>query len=213
MKTPTQTDGRTRERTGSPRGASPSGLKGQKACKHFLKGTCCKNGDRCHFRHAEAGGQPSKRTKQRDGKGTVALEIVCPKIALRESPFCGNMGKWDRITQSSSRRPRCVPQKKIGKRRFHRRASFNNANFRNEFCGLQISRNPRKMKSSGKSGALAKQPGTWQRMPINNKKGGRKRYGLLSCRSLGNAGTLFDKARTARSRDRLWSMHTLSKRA
>ena len=40
-------------------------------------------------------------------------------IALRESPFCGKMESWDRITQSSSRRPRCVAEK-LGKRRVHR---------------------------------------------------------------------------------------------
>ena len=46
--------------------------------------------------------------------------VVCPMIVLRESRLCGKMESWDRITQSSSRRPRCVTQE-LGKRRVHRR--------------------------------------------------------------------------------------------
>ena len=75
---------------------------------------------------------------------------------------------WDQLTHSSSRRPRCVTQK-FWKRRVHRRESFNFANFRSEIHGLPNSRNERKMKSSGMSGATAKQTGTWQRMSTNSK--------------------------------------------
>ena len=69
----------------SPRKGSFFGLKGKSACKNFLKGKCtelscdlwhppvcincksesgCKYTDYCELRHTEAGGQPSKNSKQ-----------------------------------------------------------------------------------------------------------------------------------------------------
>ena len=33
----------------------------------------CKYGDKCHFRHTEGGGQPSKKSKKSGAKGSVAL--------------------------------------------------------------------------------------------------------------------------------------------
>ena len=72
--------------------------------------------------------------------------VVCPKIALRESVFCGKMESWDRIAQSSSRRPRCVTQKN-GKERVHHRESWCiNVYLRNELRGLQSSRKERQTK-------------------------------------------------------------------
>ena len=83
---PTQTDGRKPYRYGSRRGVSPSGLKGKRQCNEIFRGTCtepscdfwhppvclnhksesgCKCGDRCNFLHTEAGGQPSKKDKER----------------------------------------------------------------------------------------------------------------------------------------------------
>ena len=40
LRTPTQSDGRKPSIFRSSRGASPSGLKGRKPCKHFFGGTC-----------------------------------------------------------------------------------------------------------------------------------------------------------------------------
>ena len=65
--------------------------------------------------------------------------VVCPTIALRESLLCGKMESSDRITQSTSRRPRCVALK-VWKRRVHRRETFTSANLRNESHGLPNSR-------------------------------------------------------------------------
>ena len=63
--------------------------------------------------------QPSKKLKKSGGKGSVALLILNIQIVLRKSLFCGRLESWDHITQSSSRRPRCVTQK-FGKERVHR---------------------------------------------------------------------------------------------
>ena len=93
-KVQTQTDGRKPCKGNIPRGKSPPGLKGKSACRNFFKGKCtepscdywhppvcqnyksesgCKYGDYCQFRHTEAGGQPSKKSKKRGGKGAADL--------------------------------------------------------------------------------------------------------------------------------------------
>ena len=94
--------------------------------------------------------------------------VVWPKIALRRSLFCGKLENWDRITHSSSPRPRCVTHK-FGKERVHRRESCKNVHFRSEFRGLQNSRKERKTKPWKRSDAPAEIHGTLQRMSVNSK--------------------------------------------
>ena len=89
-KAATQTEGRKPWIFRSSRGASPSGLKGREGpFQNFLKGKCtesprdlwhppvclnyksvsgCKYGDKCHFRHTDAGGQPNKSQRKVAGK-------------------------------------------------------------------------------------------------------------------------------------------------
>ena len=195
-KAPTQIDGRKPYIFRPPRGASPSGLKGRKPCHNFLKGKCtkppcdlwhppvclihksesgCKYGDKCKLLHIEAGGQPSKRPKKGGAKGSVALlketcQLGCMshdspqrKSILREN------GKLRSNHTLKLSKPRYVTQK-LGKRRIHRRESIRIGNLRSEFRGLQKSMKERKMRSSGKSGAPAAQPGTWQRTFTNSKR-------------------------------------------
>ena len=85
-------------------GASPSGLNGGKPCRNFLKGKCtespcdlwhppvclnhksepgCKYRDKCHFRHTEVGGQPSKKSKKSDGKRISGIIERDDSIGLR----------------------------------------------------------------------------------------------------------------------------------
>ena len=73
--------------------SSPSGKKGQRACKNYLEGTCtnpscdywhppvcqnyktesgCNFGDKCPSRHTEVDRQPSKKSKKSGGKRSVA---------------------------------------------------------------------------------------------------------------------------------------------
>ena len=112
-------------------GESPSGTRGRIPCRHFLGGkytnpSCdfrhppvclsyrsesgCKDGDQCRFRHVEVDGQPSKRSKKSGVKGSVAYarslynRVVCLKILIRESLFCGKLENWDRVTPSNSPR-------------------------------------------------------------------------------------------------------------
>ena len=205
------------------RGEGPSGLKGRRQCKDFLRDydtlpVCiiyksesgCKCGDSCLFRHTEADGQPSNKSKKGGGKDhwpywkRILNLVVRPMIAFRKSLFCGKnrLGSIYTVTPSSSPRPRCVTQK-FGEKRVLRRQSFKNATLTSEFWEVQNSRKERRTKPSGKSGAPAEQPGTWRRMSIGSE--GVTRYVKLSCRSLGDADTLFDKSRRATIRDRLWS--------
>ena len=94
---------------------------------------------------------------------------------------------------------------KFGRKSVRRRKSFNSSNIRREVRGVQISRKERKTKPWNRFGAPAETHGTWQRMSFNSKR--RQRYVLLSCRSLANAGTIFEKARRATVRNRLRSVH------
>ena len=97
-KAKTRFDGRKPSKGVGPRGKSPSGRKGQRACTNFLKGTTCTNsscnywhppegqidisvsgckfGDQCLFRHTEADGEPSKKPKKSGGKEQLPCEAV-----------------------------------------------------------------------------------------------------------------------------------------
>ena len=112
-KAPTRTEGRKPYIFRSPRGASPSGLKGRKPCRNFCKESArnlhviydtlpvcqncksesrCKYGDKCHLRHTEAGGKPSKKSKKSGEKGSVALlkETIQVGCVSHDSPHsCG----------------------------------------------------------------------------------------------------------------------------
>ena len=67
-------------------------------------------------------------------------------------------------------------------------------------------------KIQGKNARRNPETGAMQKMSFNSKKG-EKRYILLSCRSVGNASTLFDRSRRARNRNRpRVSMQMLSKK-
>ena len=141
----------------------------------------------CHFRHSDVGGQPSKKSKKSGAKGSVAqlketIQLGCvsqdyprKKSILRE---VGKLGSNHTVKFSKGT---CATQK-FGKRNVHRRASFKNANLRSEFRGLQNSRKVRQERCAHR--------GAWD---LASKKEA-KRYVLLSCRSLGNASTLFEEA-------------------
>ena len=98
-------------------------------CLDHTSESGCKYGDnKCFFLHTDAVGQPSKESKvaQKDRwlllKETVQLRRASHDCHQRKS-FQGKMEILDRITQSSSQRPRCVPYKLV-ERRVHRRESF-----------------------------------------------------------------------------------------
>ena len=118
-------------------------------CLNYKSESKCRYGDRCHFRHTEADGQPSnKKSKKSGGKDQWRYlkensQLGCvSQHSTRKSLFFGKLENWDRITQSSSPRPRCVTQK-IGTEMVHRRESCKNAKLRSEFRGLQNSRKER----------------------------------------------------------------------
>ena len=89
-----QTDGKIHSKSSGRRGESLSGTRGRSPCRKFLWRTCtypscnfwhppvclnyksesgCAYGEKCRFRHAEADGQPSKKSKKSGVRGPVAL--------------------------------------------------------------------------------------------------------------------------------------------
>ena len=42
-------------------------------CQNFKSGKGCIHGDKCHFRHVEAEGKPSKKAKKGGAKGSIAI--------------------------------------------------------------------------------------------------------------------------------------------
>ena len=87
-------------------------------CKNYKSESGCTFGDQCLFGHTEAVGQPRKIEEKWPCCERLFNWVLCPKMALRERLFCGEMENWDRITRSSSGRPRCFA-KKFEKERVH----------------------------------------------------------------------------------------------
>ena len=84
----------------------------------------CVHGDKCHFRHVEAG-KPSKKSNKGGAKDQLRYWrrlyhwVVYLKILIRESPFYVKKRDWDRSTPSNS--PMAPGTKvKFGKERVHR---------------------------------------------------------------------------------------------
>ena len=165
----------------------------------------CKCGDCCHFRHTEACGQPVK-SKNSGGKGSVALLTECSigmcsqdsferKSILREneklkSNYTTKFSKTTmchakiRETKGPSQRfiQKCEPQERVPwAPKFEERTQ-------NEI--LRQERWARKAPWN-----LAKD--------FSKLKKESQGYVLLSCQSLGNPGTLFDKSTRATIRNRV----------
>ena len=98
-------------------------------CLNYKSESGCKHGDKCRFRHVEADGQPSKKSKKSGVKDqllhwrSLYNWVVCLKILIRENLFYGKKEYWDQIAPSSSPRARGT-RYKFGKERVHREASF-----------------------------------------------------------------------------------------
>ena len=118
-----------------------------------------------------------------------------------QKKFCGNLENREQITQASSPRPRCVT-KKFGKGSIagsHAKKCTSGANSVNSnIRGKNARQNP-------ETGATRPQRRIGPGKDVYKLKK-EKRYILLSCRILGNAGTFFDKSRRARIRNRLRSV-------
>ena len=154
-------------------------------------------GDQCHFRHTEAGGQSSKKSKKSGGKGSVAslIEAIQLGCVSQDSPQRKSIlredEKMSRMRHANSREKKgplrgilqtCERQERIPSKLEER---THNETLRQERC------------ARGTAWNLAKD--------VQQPHQGVNRYVLLSFRSLGDAGTLFDKSRGATIRGRLWS--------
>ena len=121
---------------------------------------------------------------------------MCSIIALRKT---GNERLGSNYTVKFSKATMCR-EKKNGER-----GSIAGNHLRSEIRGLPNLRKERKTKP--KAGAVRPQVAWRLAKDVLKLKKGEKRYVVLSCRILGNAGTLFEKARRETFRDRLWSFH------
>ena len=122
-------------------------------------------------------------------------------------------GRWDRITQSSSRRPQCVAQK-IRERKGPSQGIMPKCEPQElKSMGSQI-RGKNARRNSNKTEVVHPQRRLGTVKGCSQTQGRVKRYVLLSCRSLGNASTLFEKGRGARHFviDSGASMHMLSQK-
>ena len=129
--------------------------------------------------------------------------VVYPMIALRESPFCGKMKKSNytvKFAKATMRRV-TISEKERSIAGSHAKMCSSGANSvsskieeRTQDESIKRERCARRDAGELAKGCLQAQEQV-------------KRYVLLSCRRLGNAGTLFEKARRATFRDRLWSFN------
>ena len=217
----TQHDERRPSKRSAPRGSSPSRRKYQKACRNYLEGNCTKPScedwmqnsakSECVSRHTEVDSPPSKKSKKSGGKRSVALlegvltiGLRVPRYAATEEVY-GRVENWNQTAPSKS--PRASGTKeKFGKERVHRKELVIRK------CDPQ-ERNPCGPRFEDK---------TFQETLHQERCARREAQDLvknclqaqnkgqshvpLSCRSMGSVGTLFDEARGARIRGRLWSI-------
>ena len=172
----------------------------------------CKYGDRCHFRRT---GQPRKKPEKSGGKRSVALleENIQMGCVSQDNPEKESVlgRRWKLGTESHSE---VLPDLD---------ASRTNSGKEGSIAG-----NHSKMRISGTSSVGSKIRGKNAKWNLQARavrpqsshelgKGclqtqkGVTRYVLLSCRSLGNAGTLLDKPRRAKNRNRLSSFYAFVK--
>ena len=122
----------------------------------------------CQFRHTEAGGQPSEKSKTSGGEDQLPCErrpynwVVCPKITIRKSLFW-RKENWDQITPSNSPKAPGTKNQNFGKERVHREASFRSVNLMSAIRALTNLRRgtrrnfaPRKMRSQSSMGLREK---------------------------------------------------------
>ena len=86
----------------------------------------CTYGDKCRFRHVEADGQPSKKSKKRGVKGSVAtskgsVQLCC----LSQDSHPRKLGSNHTVQFSKGT---WHTTQKLGKERVHREASFKSVN-------------------------------------------------------------------------------------
>ena len=202
-----------------PRRDTPTGRKRQKLCKNYLKGTCanpscncwdppacenhisksgCKFGELCPFRHTEVDRRPSKKSKKSGGKGSVASLMKSFQLGCvsqdSESPKMSDLRKSGKV--GSNRAVTCSKgtwhHKNSGKKGSISRGYAKGANLQNAIRVLLHLRKEQWMKPCNKNDAPAEKHGTW-RKHIHQLKLEGQGYVLLPYRSMGNAGTLFEK--------------------
>ena len=113
--------------------------------------------DKCRFRHVEADGQTSKKSKKSGGNGSVALlqESVQFGCASQDSHHSTRSKIGIKFTPSNSPRARGNTKKKLGKERVHREASYRSVNFTCAIRALPSLRRGHKTKLCTKKDAPA----------------------------------------------------------
>ena len=123
-------------------------------CLKYKSESGCAYGEKCRFRHAEADGQPSKKSKKSGVRGPVAL--------LKESFQMGCVSQDSHPKNSILRKEgklglnhTVAPHLKIAKERVHREATFKSVNLTSEILALPGLRKGHKTKPCTKEDAPA----------------------------------------------------------
>ena len=158
------------------KGESPSGRRGQKAYPPVCQNCIGMQSRRpCLFRHTKSDGQPSEESMKSVGNGQVASLKATFQLGC--------------VSQDSP--PRKSIQREVGKGgiELHRQILQGH---------MAPHQNPRKKGSIARSCAKVRYPRTRSVCTLQEtlqQERCARREVLLACRSMGNAGTLFEKAR------------------
>ena len=114
-------------------------------CQDYKSKTGCIFGRKCFFRHVEADGQPSKKSKKGGAKGSVAFLMEVCTLGLCVSRFLSekiySMERW-KIgikTRRQILQGLRAPKKKIGKERVHLEELFQSVRLMSVVLARQIS--------------------------------------------------------------------------
>ena len=230
-KAQTQVNGRKPSQGFGPRGESPSGRKGEKACKvtskeiaqmascdhrhppvcqNYKSESGCKFSDTCLFSHTEADGQPSKKSKKSGGKGSVALLKECKQLG------CVSQDTEPSMTSTPRKGGKLGPNRAVtfSKGTWHHKKRERKGPWQGDIqkCEPQ-ERNACAPKFGGQdtSGNFAtrtmrpqRSMGFGEKCLLAQKKG--QGHVLLAHRSMGTASTLFEETRGETLCGRFWSI-------
>ena len=172
-------------------------------CQNYKSQSGCTFGDKCLFRNLEVDRQPNSKSKKSGGKGSVALlkesiqlGCVSPDYSSKKSILrkLGNIGSSHTVNFSKG----TWHHEKKGKEKVHRKELFKSASLKK---AIRVRQNLRKDTSGNLATAsMRPQRSMGFRETCLQSQSNGPGHVPLPYRSLGNTGTLFEKARGARIR-------------
>ena len=138
------------------------------------------HGDKCHFRHVEAEGKPSKKSKKGGAKGSVEILKGVQTIGLCISRFLSKkvIENWDRNTPSNSpKAPGTIL--KFGKERVHGEELSKSVRLMSEVLARRNSGKDHMRRPCTKKDAPAEQRGIWRNIFTSSRTRTKLRSVLL----------------------------------